>query len=581
MSFFVGSAAWSTAYTGFLLVDAAIWKHVFYQVSLTVGFGTVWAWLWFASTYSGRGLHRRAGVQRFALAVFVVVTGLKLANPLHGLYYGLVESGGPFGLVVSHGTLYWVVMAMAYALAACGYLMIYEVFLKAGTRTVPLAVLTGLTAAPAFLNVAGHVNPSLLDVTHEPIGVAIFALGLLVFYETQFNVVQLTESVGDPNLTLGSDGRLRGLGGGITEAVPCLEENNLGSPLGDILPGLAEAIEAGERTWVSDTCEEARHYRVVRLARSPGNTTTTVVLSDITERRRRARRLRKAKEQAEAAKREAEEASQVKSAMLANMSHEIRTPLTSIIGFAETIGEEAGGDGQIGRFASLIAKSGRRLLDTLNAVLDLSKLEAGRMDLDSQPTDLGLIAKQMGEEFRPKATEKGLDLQVRAQSVVACADEGGVEIVLQNLLSNAIKYTEEGTVAVRTYRLGDQAVLEVEDTGIGMNPEAAESLFEPFRQESEGLSRRYEGTGVGLAVTKKAAERMGGEVEVDTEKGEGSRFLVRLRAGEPEDPKRRVSEGALGPTDRPVESLAPRGRNVKSKSAPQKSDSQDHGAQRS
>ena len=110
----------------------------------------------------------------------------------------------------------------------------------------------------------------------------------------------------------------------------------------------------------------------------------------------------------------------------------------------------------------------------------------------------------------------------------ALADEGGVQIVLQNLLSNAIKYTEEGEVVVRAYQDEEAAVLEVEDTGIGMEPEVAEGLFEPFRQASEGMSREYEGTGIGLTIMRKAIGQMDGSIEVTTEKGEGSRFTVRL-----------------------------------------------------
>ena len=237
----------------------------------------------------------------------------------------------------------------------------------------------------------------------------------------------------------------------------------------------------------------------------------------------------------------------MKSAMLANMSHEIRTPLTGVIGFAEAISDKLEGDelerdglegdrlegdeaetGQVAHFASLIEDSGRRLLDTLDAVLNLSKLEAGQMTLGGKPVNLADQARQVAEELRPEAEEKGLELSVNAQEAWASADEGGLKIVLQNLISNAVKYTEEGRVEVRIYRREEEAVLEVEDTGIGMDPAVAEDLFEPFRQASEGLSREYEGTGLGLAVTKQAAEEMDGSIETHTQKGEGSRFTVRL-----------------------------------------------------
>ncbi|WP_263834779.1 sensor histidine kinase [Salinibacter sp.] len=683
--FFSGSAVWAGAYVGFLLVDSALEKHLFYQLSLIVGFGTVFAWLWFCSAYSGRGLHRNRRVQQFAVVVYVIVTALKVTNPLHGLYYGLEPAGGAFGLIVTHETLYWVVMAVAYALSAAGYLMIFEFLLEAEAKVLPLGVLTGLTALPAAFNVIGHVEPALLDITHEPLGVAVFAIGLLFAYETQFSVVQLTGSVEEPNLTIGSDGQIRGLGGGIKEIIPSLSEEVLGRPLTEVLPGLGETIRRGEPAWragfekgEAQECgggqattntvqseasarseEHCRYFRVIQTSLGQGMDTQTVVLSDITERKRRerelreserrfqamlndpnilagvlapdgtfqkvndtalgyieatradilgrpfwetpwwdtenrlavrekvrrvaegeyvrfeaehvtpsgeartvtgimrpvtgeagevvsifvtarditerkrkARRLKQAKEQAELSKLEAEEASRMKSALLANMSHEIRTPLTGIIGFAEAIGDEIDGDGGVAHFADLIEDSGRRLLDTLDAVLNLSKLEAGQMTLESRPIDLADQARQVAREFAAEADDSGLALEVEAEEAGARADEGGLQIVLQNLLSNAIKYTEEGTVQVRTYREDGEAVLQIEDTGIGMDPAVAESLFEPFRQGSEGLSREYEGTGIGLAVTKKATEQMGGSIDVETEKGQGSTFTARLPAAD-------------------------------------------------
>jgi PAS domain S-box-containing protein len=236
----------------------------------------------------------------------------------------------------------------------------------------------------------------------------------------------------------------------------------------------------------------------------------------------RERALREAKE-------EAEEAARLKSAMLANMSHEIRTPLTSIIGFAEALGEENQQNGTSSRFAELIEKSGRSLLHTLDGVLNLSKLEAGRMELEAQSITLTEHVQEVAEEFRAKAEEKGLRLQVEADgSVRTWASVGGVQIVLQNLISNAVKYTETGCVHIQVWEEESSAAFSVEDTGIGMDEDRAEQLFEPFRQASEGIGRAYEGTGLGLAVTKKAVDQMDGNVEVDTAKGEGSRFTVRL-----------------------------------------------------
>jgi PAS domain S-box-containing protein len=293
------------------------------------------------------------------------------------------------------------------------------------------------------------------------------------------------------------------------------------------------------------TAEGLRDFRLRAAVRESGEEGTPEVFAiytDITDQKRREQKLVEAKE-------EAEEANRMKSAFLANMSHEIRTPLTSIIGFAEAIGDEvealseraASGTldlSTLGRFSKLIGESGQRLLETLDGILNLSKLEAGEMGLSAVPVDLATEVRKTANQMAPRAEEADLDLTVECpdgRSVQAAADARGVQIVLRNLVSNAIKYTDAGgSLWVRARREetpeenSEVAVLEVEDTGIGMDPGRVPELFEPFRQESEGAAREYQGTGLGLAVTQRAVRQMNGTVTVDTEKGEGSCFTVRL-----------------------------------------------------
>jgi signal transduction histidine kinase len=153
------------------------------------------------------------------------------------------------------------------------------------------------------------------------------------------------------------------------------------------------------------------------------------------------------------------------------------------------------------------------------------------MDLSLGPVDVAREVEAMAEEFGPQAEKAGVDLQVETTTkpLWAEADGQALQIALRNLVSNGIKYAgKEGTVTVRAYEEEKAVALEVEDDGIGIAPQEVERLFEPFRQESEGRARAYEGTGLGLTVTKKAVGQMGGSIDVDTEKGQGSRFTVWL-----------------------------------------------------
>lgn len=248
---------------------------------------------------------------------------------------------------------------------------------------------------------------------------------------------------------------------------------------------------------------------------------------DVTDRKRRETELERARDAAE-------EMNRLKGAFLANMSHEIRTPLTSIMGFAEAIArnlEEAHDDDLSHHFAQLIQRGGRRLLDTLNSVLDLSRLEAGSIELEHGPLDLGAEIRDAVELLRPRADDRDLTLRVvkPATRVDAVLDASAFHSIVSNLLSNAIKFTPPGGIVfVRLQAEDDWIRIEVKDTGIGIDADFLPRLFEPFEQESTGPSRSYEGSGLGLAVARQFVELMGGTIHVNSVKGEGTHFIVDL-----------------------------------------------------
>ena len=229
------------------------------------------------------------------------------------------------------------------------------------------------------------------------------------------------------------------------------------------------------------------------------------------------------------AKAEAEEASVLKSAMLANMSHEIRTPLTSIVGLAEVLRENLKGDQ--GELADIIYKSSQRLKETLTSVLQLSKLEAGAHELDRRSVGLAPVVDETVKLFHPTAVDQSVEIEatVPEKSVTGTWDETALKRIVTNLTENAIKFTPAGgKVEVRVRTDGPEAVLEVEDTGVGIGEDFRSDIFNAFEQEEGGVDREHEGSGLGLAITKRLTESLSGTIEVESEKGVGTCFTVRL-----------------------------------------------------
>ncbi len=248
---------------------------------------------------------------------------------------------------------------------------------------------------------------------------------------------------------------------------------------------------------------------------------------DITVRKQSEVALVDAREQAEAAQAVAEEMGQLKSSFLANMSHEIRTPLTGILGFSDLLAEEL--EGEQREYAEFIEKSGRRLLDTLNSVLDLSRLQSDHAQPELCPIDLADEASEAAQLLMPLATERGLSLRFSTTGpVLAMLDRTCINRTLTNIIGNALKFTDQGGVDVVVEASGDDAILTIRDTGIGIEPGFVPHLFDEFRQASSGESRSHEGSGLGLAITRRLVDLMGGSIAVESEIGVGTTFTLRF-----------------------------------------------------
>jgi len=226
-------------------------------------------------------------------------------------------------------------------------------------------------------------------------------------------------------------------------------------------------------------------------------------------------------------------ANRLKSEFLANMSHELRTPLNAIIGFSELLLDPAFGllgEDQRG-YATDIHASGRHLLGLINDILDLSKIEAGRMRLSAETFEVGPVVEEAMALLRVEASRKRIDLSasVATPRALLHADRSKVKQILSNLLSNAIKFTPpDGRVTLSAARSGDRLILDVTDSGIGIRAEDQDWIFQAFTQVDGSLSRQYQGTGLGLTLVRRFVEMHGGEVRLESRPGAGSRFTVEL-----------------------------------------------------
>lgn len=288
----------------------------------------------------------------------------------------------------------------------------------------------------------------------------------------------------------------------------------------------------GPDTWVSSFAEirrddQGRPLRVVGA------------LQNITERKLAEINLMLARDAAEAA-------SIAKSEFLANVSHEIRTPLNGVLGMVQVMHRDPLGPVQRGRL-NVIRDSGQSLLAILNAVLDIAKIEAGQLELELREFDIAKIAHKALDPFTAVASEKQIGLTIavaEAAMGVYRGDPTRVGQILHNLVSNAVKFTTSGGVTVTVDRPGDALLIAVSDTGIGFDASQRSVLFEKFKQADTSMTRRFGGTGLGLAIVAELTDRMGGAIEVDSQRGLGSTFKVIL-------PLERVTNPAPDATQAP------------------------------
>ncbi len=256
---------------------------------------------------------------------------------------------------------------------------------------------------------------------------------------------------------------------------------------------------------------------------------------DSTESHRR-QRIEREREQERLEKELARNSAEAKSQFLANMSHEIRTPLAAIIGYGETLMDPDLDDQEKRSSAETVVRSGRHLLELVNDILDHSKIDANKLDVDIVPVNLPELLDEIRAFFAPRAREKGLDFRIVCEyplPEMIQTDPTRLRQIIINLCGNALKFTEKGSISlsIRCDREAETLIARVVDTGIGMKPEQLGRLFDPFAQGSAAISRQYGGTGLGLSISRRLAEMLGGSIRASSTYGEGSEFELSIRTG--------------------------------------------------
>ncbi len=307
---------------------------------------------------------------------------------------------------------------------------------------------------------------------------------------------------------------------------------------GDTLENYEVRVRRRDSNW-----ERLLSYSGTLVRYADGHRLVFLTLADITERKHAELMLRESNEQLEQkveartmelknALVRAEAADRLKSAFLATMSHELRTPLNSIIGFTGIVLQELAGPltPEQSKQLGMVRGSARHLLALINDVLDLSKIEAGQLEVRNEPFELPDAIERVVASVRPMAEKKGLALRVVTDPAlhVMVSDQRRVEQILLNLLNNAIKFTNSGTVSLEVNAQDTAVRFRVADTGIGIKASDLTELFQPFRQIDTGLSRQHEGTGLGLSICRRLCDLLGGSIEASSTWAQGSVFTVVL-----------------------------------------------------
>ena len=297
----LGSGGWALFQTAFLVAPTYRVAYLSYIASLVIGLSSIYAWLYFASAFTGRTLHRSRIWRRVAVGSYLAIIVLKLTNPLHGSYFTITWVAEPFvHYEITHGVSHWVITGVSYVAAGIGFFMLFEAFTEADYDTLPLAGLSVLTAAPVGLDVLGYTTDVFIEMNYEPIGVAVFAVGALFVFRDRFFVVQASDTTQKPLLYFDANDRLRDYNSHAEAVYPDVDAR-CGERLSTAFPAIAAALDTETATIRRDEGDEPGYYLVTEtfVSQTGPSDGRVIHLTDVTSAERRRRELDRHNQQLE------------------------------------------------------------------------------------------------------------------------------------------------------------------------------------------------------------------------------------------------------------------------------------------
>ncbi|NHX37292.1 MULTISPECIES: sensor histidine kinase [Halolamina] len=493
------SGSWATAHVGFLVSPTTELKLGWYTIGLVVGLAAVGAWLYFCSAYTGRTYHQNPTYRRLAVVVYVVLVAVKVTNPLHHAYFTTTAVATPFPhLSVYTGPLHWTAMGLSYALAFVGYFMLLELFTQIDLDTRALFALVGITGLPVVFDIAGYTTPLLIDITYEPLGVAVFAVGVAFVYIDRFDAVQLAGERDVPIIALDADNHIRDTNRAARTLFPDLDGTE-GIHLETILPEVADCLDSDNPILKLQQEGSIRYYRVTEApyGTAKAGLGRTIVLTDVTDR--------------EMYREEVERQNERLERFASLVSHDLRNPLNVATGRFELLREEEGMAAD-NPHAEAVDRALTRMDDLIEQILTLAR-EGNPVD-QWDAVSLSSVASSCWKMVETNTAE----LRV-ADDLEFKADPTRLQRLFENLFRNAVDHGGPD-VTVTVGALPDQEGFYISDDGPGISESDRDSVFEP------GYTTREEGTGFGLAIVDEMVGAHGWEIEVTESDVGGARFEI-------------------------------------------------------